>query len=259
MSKSHRKKKRATPHTPHPNKTAPTIKSLEDLLKDMPAYRQNQRLLLFASVACLLSISLSFLLRVNLPSLGTVALFFNMLAYLLLGAVGFIWLRRIRPLRKKAKMLEREQEQQAAQTEAQSILSEIAEGNPQHMAKSGSDAQTPGLNQKPNLATHVGNALSGNSPHSKLPKSSEYLRYRMIWRLLLIGAGLIIITAYMIYSSQSGPAPLPLVILIMAYIPLGAAIFIYSRKLKPLKREWEEINLSSKAKKAKPGHQNIDG
>ncbi|MDR2492817.1 MAG: hypothetical protein LBD25_05105 [Coriobacteriales bacterium] len=145
-------------------------------------------------IGCLIATSLAVLLRINAPGLGPLALFCNILGYLLLGVALFVWLARVRPLRGRASR--REQDRLA------------------------------GLSKT--LAHGRRKSVGGGSP--------EYQRYRRRWRLCLVVGGLVIVVAYLSLGFFEGPSVVPLVLLAASYLPLGAAVYLYRRHLKPLKQ-----------------------
>lgn len=239
MSKKRKTKKAAVQSTGENQSVEATPRLTSDeILKGMPAYQQARKLLVTAICGCLLLITISVLLRINVPDLATVALFFNILAYLLLGAVIFIWLGRIRPLKK---LVEASCAKDAAAKTAETAEREAISDANLEPAATTLTSEVKLVEDKPGLFGQLMNSLAGKDPNTNIPKPREYLRYRAIWRLLLLAAGALVLIAWFSVSLYR-ETPIPLILLFSAYIPIIAAITIYRRKLRPLKAEWEATN-----------------
>jgi hypothetical protein len=236
MSKKRKLKKGVMESTGETRSTQVKLQLAPDeVLKEMPAYQQARKLFLVAISGCLFLITISVLLRINVPDLGTVALFFNILAYLLLGAAIFIWLGRIRPLKKSI----------AASFAKDAAIGDIGQdavsGAKAKQAASVSTSEVELVEDRPGLFGQLMNSIAGKDPSTNVPKPREYLRYRVIWRLLLLAAGALVLIAWFSVSLYR-ETPIPLILLFSAYIPLIAAVIIYRQKLRPLKAKWEATN-----------------
>jgi hypothetical protein len=219
------------------------------LLEQAPLYQQLRKLLSLAVVGCIVAVAISVLIRINLPDFGALALFFNILAYLLVGVALFIWLGRLRPLRKQAAAAASACSEDAAKAsdaagDAGGRDGGGVEGGVEGSGRSGAEAGVEGSGRsgaeagvedlredKPGLLGQLVNSIAGREPNANTAKPREYLRYRRIWRLLLLGGAVLVLLAWLSIGMFEG-TPVALLVLLSAYIPIVAAIIIYRRKLR---------------------------
>jgi hypothetical protein len=211
----------------------PALKTTQDLLAGMPGYTSYLKVTKIALAGCVACIAAALLLRINMPGLEPLALFLNMLSYVLVGSALFLWLVRLRPLRKRAASLAEEQN---------ALLRE--------QIPSGCTAPAPVTGTSSGKASLFCWPKKDNGPkNTRIPQSPEYLRYRLRWRILLMAAAVLIIGANMALSLFEGSGGVALVIQVSAFIPLAGAVYVYQQHLRPLKREWETRHPQDKGSK----------
>jgi hypothetical protein len=216
-------------------------RTARDFLEDMPSYRTYSKFVRYSLIGCMSCIAASVLLRMNFEGFDEVALFLNVLAYVLVGVMLFTWMSHLRPMQKKARLAAQEFNSQnlatASGNQVAGDTADQAEGSTGGVESSQGDASSTALNpSRPSLFERLLTPPSSSS----LPRSPEYLRYRLVWRVLLAVAAVLIIVASATLRVFGGPAGLALTIQIAALIPVAGAIYIYRAHLRPLKQDWRD-------------------
>jgi len=176
----------------------------QEILEESGSYRTARKLLLGSVVACALCFLGAILIRSVLPDLEPIALVLNILSYLLLGCALALWFIRIRRLSK----------------ESERIAEEYNATIPQ-----------------PDCAIDQAGTDSTATQSQTLLK--KYKKYRNIWRVLVILGAVAIFLAFFSQEWFREGSIAPIIILGSAYIPIGGAIHVHNKYIKPIRKEWQ--------------------
>ncbi|MDR0499625.1 MAG: hypothetical protein LBG97_00040 [Coriobacteriales bacterium] len=196
-----------------------TLLTADDILEYMEGYQLVKMMTRVAIIGCIISVSGALLLRFNVSGYDLVPLFLNILSYVFAGAALFLWLARLRPMRKQARM------------QAEQHFAGLSEQEKKAVRR---DA---GLTDDTAVNKAIG---SSNANAKQVTGSPEYLRYRRIWRVMLVAAAAFVVGATFSLNAFPDSPAIAITMQMLALIPIATAVYLYRAKLKPLKEEWQK-------------------
>lgn len=183
----------------------------------MADYRRYRLITVVLSACCMVLLAAAMGLYKTGTIDGETQLTLIMGSFIFVGAILFIVFARVRPLKADIRTID-------------------AEGAP--APGKGSGAET---------------GLERRTAADKYPPTPEYKRMRRIWRVLVMLAVAIMVGAMALVRINPADGTTPVVVLLFSYVFIFFAVYVEVKKLKPLRKRWQEGQ--AKAKKRGSGTQ----
>lgn len=183
----------------------------------MADYRRYRLITVVLSACCMVLLAAAMGLYKTGAIDGETQLTLIMGSFIFVGAILFIVFARVRPLKADIRTID-------------------AEG-----------ASAPGK------GSGAETGLERRTAADKYPPTPEYKRMRRIWRVLVMLAVAIMVGAMALVRINPADGTTPIVVLLFSYVFIFFAVYVEVKKLKPLRKRWQEGQ--GKAKKRGSGAQ----